>query len=380
MDKVTVGSLCKKNAELIKMPADALIDYFDIASIDNKNKTITEFSSYEFGKAPSRARTAVNKNSILVSTVRPNLNAIAFFNIKTPNIPVVSTGFCVLDCKEDTNPLFLFYFLQSKSFIDEMVSKATGASYPAVSDKIVRNALIPAYSYEKQTKIADILDRLYSLATNKKQQLSKLDQLVKARFVEMFDNRKYPYKRIDDVCSTIVDCPHSTPKYNGELKNPAIRTSEIKKGYIAWDSMKYVSDEEYQERTSRLTPTAGDIVYGREGSLGNAAILPEGYKFCLGQRVMLLRPDYDLCSSGYLLHAIISDDIYRQVMKKNNASTVAHVNVKDVKQFIIKLPPLNEQKKFEVELNKINQIKLLVKQSLEKLETLKKSLMQEYFG
>ena len=198
--------------------------------------------------------------------------------------------------------------------------------------------------------------------------------------VEMFDDGKSPLKTVEELCSDIVDCPHTTPKYTGKLKNPAIRTSEIKKGYITWDSMRYVSDEEYEERVSRLRPETGDIVYGREGTFGNAAILPEGYKFCLGQRVMLLRPDYTKCSSEYLLHAVISDDVYRQAVGKNNASTVAHVNVKDVKQFKIPLPSFDKQNQFATFVHQVDKSKIEVQKSLDEAQILFDSLMQQYFG
>ena len=198
--------------------------------------------------------------------------------------------------------------------------------------------------------------------------------------MELFNSSNYPTYAVDQLCSHIVDCPHTTPKYSGFLCNPAIRTSEIKKGYIDWETMRYVSDEEYEERTARLKPEAGDIVYGREGTFGNAAVLPEGYKFCLGQRVMLLRPDYLKCTSAYLLHAVISDDVYRQALERNNASTVAHVNVSDVKKFKIPLPPLEVQKLFAAFVEQTNKSKLTIQASLDKLELLKKSLMQQYFG
>ena len=152
------------------------------------------------------------------------------------------------------------------------------------------------------------------------------------------------------------------------MKNPAIRTSEIKKGYIAWDTMRYVSDEEYEERIARLKPEAGDIVYGREGTFGNAAILPDGYNFCLGQRVMLLRPDYSKCTSEYLLHAVISDDVYRQALEKNNASTVAHVNVKDVKLFKIPLPSFDKQNQFAAFISQTDKSKFYARLCIDLLQ------------
>ena len=215
-----------------------------------------------------------------------------------------------------------------------------------------------------QTRIVHELNTVSNIILKYKQELLLLDELVRARFVEMFGDNKYEELAVEKVCTSIVDCPHTTPKYNGDLRNPAIRTSEIKKGFITWDTMKYVSDEEYIERTARLKPQQGDIVYGREGTFGNAAILPKGYKFCLGQRVMLLRPNNEFCISQYLLRALISDEVYNQALAKNNASTVAHVNVKDVKNFMIPVPPLELQNQFASFVEEIDKSRLLSNHSL----------------
>ena len=231
-----------------------------------------------------------------------------------------------------------------------------------------------------QTRIVHELNTVSNIILKYKQELLLLDELVRARFVEMFGDNKYEELAVEKVCTSIVDCPHTTPKYNGDLRNPAIRTSEIKKGFITWDTMKYVSDEEYIERTARLKPQQGDIVYGREGTFGNAAILPKGYKFCLGQRVMLLRPNNEFCISQYLLRALISDEVYNQALAKNNASTVAHVNVKDVKNFMIPVPPLELQNQFASFVEEIDKSRSRIQKSLEASQELFDSLMQEYFG
>lgn len=246
--------------------------------------------------------------------------------------------------------------------------------------KWLKEAEIEYPNNTEQRSIVSILDRLSDIIDARKAELQKLDELIKVRFVEMFDDGESPMKTVEELCSEIVDCPHTTPRYEGELKHPAIRTSEIKKGYIAWDTMRYVSDEEYEERVARLRPEKGDIVYGREGTFGNAAVLPGGYSFCLGQRVMLLRPDYSKCTSEYLLHAVISDDVYRQAVEKNNASTVAHVNVKDVKQFKVPLPSFEKQRSFAYYVSQVEKSKAAVQQALDKAKLLFDSLMQKYFG
>ena len=235
-------------------------------------------------------------------------------------------------------------------------------------------------SSDEQNHVVEVLDKVTELISLRKQQLAKLDELVKARFVEMFENSSWPNTSLNDICSEIVDCPHSTPKYEGNLEHPAIRTTEIKKGYIDWDSMKYVSEEEYQKRIKSLKPVPGDIVYGREGTYGNAAIIPDGYEFCLGQRVMLFRPNKTKCISAYVLYAILSDHVKRQADEKNVGATVPHVNVADAKQFDVVLPPLSIQNQFAAFVEHVDKQKQTVQQSLEKLELMKKALMQEYFG
>lgn len=233
-----------------------------------------------------------------------------------------------------------------------------GATRQKLTQAAMRQMTIPFRSIEDQKIVVSKIKTVEQIKKLRNKQLDSLDALIKARFVEMFDDGLSPIKTVEEMCSEIVDCPHTTPKYEGDLKNPAIRTSEIKKGYITWDTMRFVSDEEYEERVARLRPKAGDIVYGREGTFGNAAILPEGYKFCLGQRVMLLRPDYSKCTSEYLLHAVISDDVYRQAVGKNNASTVAHVNVKDVKQFRVPMPSFEKQNEFAVFVKQVDKSKV----------------------
>ena len=154
MEKIKLGDLCKPSGRQIKEDKDTLIDYIDISAVDNETKKVTGYQTITFGESPSRARKAVKRGNILVSTVRPNLNAVALLEEDTPNVSVASTGFCVLESKDDVDPRFIFNFCKSKPFIDDMVSQATGASYPAVSDKIVRSALIPKYSYQEQQHIS----------------------------------------------------------------------------------------------------------------------------------------------------------------------------------------------------------------------------------
>lgn len=233
---------------------------------------------------------------------------------------------------------------------------------------------------EKQSIIVDILDNICHIINARQQELKKLDDLVRARFVELFSGT---YKEVvaEDVCTQIIDCPHSTPKYDEEnLIYPAIRTSEIQDGAISWESMKYVGAVEYEKRIKRLKPEKGDIVYAREGTYGDCVILPERHKFCLGQRTMLFRPDYRICTSAYLHAALRSDAVKRQADESNAGSTVPHVNLADAKRFHFPLPPIELQRRFADFVTQVDKSKAAVQKALDETQLLFDSLMQEYFG
>lgn len=185
--------------------------------------------------------------------------------------------------------------------------------------------------------------------------------------------------RLGTLASFVVDCPHSTPQKSACVTNhPCIRTSEIKGGVIVWDSMQYLDESNYQARISRLKPQEGDIVYAREGAYGDAVILPNTHEFCLGQRTMMLRMALRSITE-YVHKAIISPFVYSQAVKLNREGTtsVGHVNLSDIVNFIIPLPPLSEQKRI---VSKIEELMPLVEEygkAQERLEALNKELPEK---
>ena len=271
------------------------------------------------------------------------------------------------------------YLCYSLMFYD-VSGLVNGATRQKLTQADMRKMEIPVPPLEEQRRIAALLDKVSDLIAKRRAQLDKLDLLVKSRFVEMFGEENTNITA-EEACEVIVDCPHSTPKYIGKNKiYPAIRTSEIKNGQIDWTSMLYVDVEEYKQRTKRLVPVAGDIVYAREGTYGDCVILPEQHRFCLGQRTMLFRPNHNICTSEYLHQALRSDAVKCQADESNAGSTVPHVNVADAKKFTFSLPSLEKQKEFSNFVERTNKSKLTIQQSLDKLEILKKALMQQYFG
>ena len=280
-----------------------------------------------------------------------------------------------------------FFVHQVGLILENAASDAHGATMKHLT-KPVFDAL-PFYlpPYEKQCEIAEVLDKVTSLISLRKQQLAKLDELVKARFVEMFGDPVYnemhwETKRLIDICRTIVDCPHSTPHYTTkDTGYKCIRTSAVKKNKILWEKVECISKQEYEERIKRKRPEKGDVIYTREGAiLGIAAVIDRDYNVALGQRSMLLSPDIYKCTPCFLSMAMNFDSFLGKALGGVSGSASPHINVGDIKALEIIAPPIEIQNQFSTFVEQVDQQKQTVQESLEKLELMKKALMQEYFG
>ncbi len=160
--------------------------YVDITSIDRQSKTIVEPKLLKTEDAPSRARKHISANDILVSTVRPNLNAVAKVPEHLDN-QIASTGFCVLrpDTKKITSE-YLFAIVQSQYFIDHLVQNETGANYPAVSDGIILDTPIPVPPLPLQEEFARVVARVEGLRRRMAEAERQAEGLFQSLLAESF--------------------------------------------------------------------------------------------------------------------------------------------------------------------------------------------------
>lgn len=208
---------------------DAPFLYIDLSAVDAKWKTITSPISLLGKEAPSRARQVIHQDDVLVSTVRPNLNSVACVPASLDGA-TASTGFCILRPKSSALvSRYLFHWVRSSNFINLMVRRATGASYPAVSDRIVKESLIPLPPVSEQQRIAAILDQADALRVRRSQQLGHLDALPQAIFHKMF-GRSTEWSELSTLCSF-----HSGG-------TPAKEDSESWRSEVPWFSPKDIKD------------------------------------------------------------------------------------------------------------------------------------------
>jgi type I restriction enzyme S subunit len=296
----------------------------------------------------------------------------------------IGRGLSALRCKDDK--IIMKYLLHYIRANEKRISNlGTGSTFKAITISELKKIQIPLPPLEDQKKIAAILDAADVYRQKTKALLAKYDELTQSLFLDMFGDTKtnpkqLPIKSLEELCDEIIDCPHSTPNYvECSTDFPCIRTTELDNGAINWSKMKYLDYEGYIERTRRLVPKEGDIIYGREGSFGEAAIVPADCKMSLGQRVMLFRPNSNLINSKFLHAVVRSNGVYQQALRVTSGSTVGHINVKDIKKFKLIVAPLVLQNQFEERVQAVEQQKAQAQASLEKAEELFNSLLQRAF-
>lgn len=160
-------------------------------------------------------------------------------------------------------------------------------------------------------------------------------------FIEKNPLKSYNGKTIKliDLCDSITDCNHSTPKWMNDGKI-VIRSFNIKKGKLLLTEVSYTDEISFQERIFRSKPNPGDLIITREAPMGEVCIIPDGIECCLGQRLVLIKPNLDKINNHYLLYALLSEHAQKQIRQSDNTgSTVSNLRIPDLKNIKI---PLNE--------------------------------------
>lgn len=283
-------------------------------------------------------------------------------------------GFKNLICSEKIYNRYLYHYLKGKA--EYLNSLGRGATFKEISKAIVENIEIPLPPLAEQRKIAAVLDKVSDLIAKRRQQLAKLDELVKARFVEMF-GLGYSESTLLSLCNIIDYRGKTPPKVDFGL--PFITAKNIKMHHMTLEPKEYISKETYDKVMVRGFPREGDVVFTTEAPLGNVCRIPHfDTEFYIGQRIVTLQTT--ALHPVYLEYALDTESFKQKIAEKSSGSTVTGIRVRLLEQLTIPVPPLKLQNQFAGFVEQIEKNKAAISCSLEKLERLKQALMQEYFG
>lgn len=286
--------------------------------------------------------------------------------------------------KSKVSSEFIFWLLKGKNA--ELNSKGTGSTFKAISRKVLEETKVPKISLEKQKEFSEILERIYGVIQARKEELQKLDELIKARFVEMFGDPElnpmgWEQVTLNDVCSSIVRGPFGSALKKEFFVEPDETTYKVYEQKHAIQKSAsigtyYITEEKYQE-LKRFECLPGDILMSCSGTMGELYQLPDGCekgvinqalcKFTLNERIL------PICFLVYMKQTIGNLET-----KGSGIQNIAAVSY--VKQMPINLPPMDVQNEFEQFVHQVDKSKVAVQKALDEAQQLFDSLMQEYFG
>ena len=291
----------------------------------------------------------------------------------------------VFDKEVDVSKKYFVYAVKYK--LEELSRKSHGATMKHVIKKDFDNTKIPFPSFVRQKEIAERLEKTSKIISGRKKQLQKLDELIQARFVELFGEpstnpRGWTETTVGDECFYIKDGPHkSLPdigKENGG--HPFISVRNIVNGYIDFSTARYISDEDFAEAIKKCHPEKGDILYSKGGTTGIAKFIDIDEEFANWVHVAVLKFDKSKLNGIFFENMLNGAYCYEQSQRLTKGIANRDLVLSAMAQIKMYRPPIELQNQFAGFVNQVNKSKVEIQQALEKTQLLFDSLMQQYFG
>lgn len=293
-------------------------------------------------------------------------------------------GFKNLICSERINNRYLYWFLKGNT--EFLNSLGRGATFKEISKKIVASIEINVPPMEQQLVAVNNLERIAAIIQLRKQQLQKLDELVKARFVEMFGNFVYERDRwstckIGDISDTIDPQPsHRTPPVSLDgIPYIGIAECNYKTLQIDFANARKVGQDVLQEHLNRYTLDKGDFIIGKIGTIGKPFFLPVKQTYTLSANTVLIKPN-KLRVEPQFLFAVFQSEYMELIIDAEKKSTSQPAfGIQKVRKIDIPMPPLELQQQFAAFVEQASKSKVTVQKALDEAQLLFDSLMQKYF-
>lgn len=360
------------------------IPWVKISDFRGKLLKETEESITELGLNCSSAK-VFPKGTILYS-IFATLGEVSILNIDAATNQAIA-GITITDESVDVN--YLYYFLIS---LKEQVNRiGRGVAQNNINLSILRNIEVPLPDHSTQKNISFTLDRVDYVIDLYHQQLEKMDELVKSRFIEMFGDMAdpkctHPKCKLSEACkdSDDIKCgPFGTQLSKDEYQQSGVAVWEIPQVNSNFNEVPthFVTNEKAEQlKAYSLKP--GDIAMSRKGNVGRCGLFPDGYaEGIIHSDVLRIRADKKRVNPCFLMYQLhYSGDVQRQIEMVSSGAIMAGINVTKLKSIEVYVPDFKLQEQFATFVQATDKSKLAVQKSLDELEILKKSLMQKYFG
>ena len=240
----------------------------------------------------------------------------------------------------------------------------TGATIPHIYFKDYKNEEFNLDSLDRQKEIVSTLNKIEKVIESRTKELELLDELIRARFVELFGNpldgtAKYPIHQVGEVANSVDPQPsHRTPPVEeGGIPYVSIKDCDYKTGKIDFEGARKVSLKVLEEHMNRYTLHDGDFVVGKIGTIGNPVFVPVRNDYTLSANVVLIQPNSELVSPYFLKYSFESDFVERQFAEAKNSTSQASFGIQKVRTVEVMNPDLDVQREFEIFVKQVDKSK-----------------------
>ena len=363
----------------IKYP-DTVFEMYSVPIYD------TGHPEYLRGSEIGSSKVIVRKNDVLICKINPRINRVWVVSDESEYQNIASSEWIVVR-SSTYNPYYLAWYFRSKRFKGLMISEVTGigGSLTRAQPKAVAEYPVPIVSQNRQFYIVDVLNRINSIITARRQELLRLDELIKARFVEMFGDESNPYQwpviSVADVANVSVGVVIKPAQYYTDAEHgiKAFRSLNIGPMTIKDGDWVYFSYEG-NVKNAKSQLKENDLLIVRSGAPGTACVVPKQYEGCNAIDIIIARPNTKQINPYYLCMYTNMPHGKRQIKEGTGGAAQQHFNVGKYNKLQLMLPPMSLQKEFVDFIALIDKSKTEVQKSLDEAQLLFDSLMQQYFG
>ena len=295
-------------------------------------------------------------------------------------------GFKNLICSQKIYNRYLYWFLKGNT--EYLNSLGRGATFKEISKQIVASIEINVPDMEQQMQAAENLERVSSIIRLRKQELQKLDDLIKARFVELFVNSEavpdWPHCTITEVSKEMRTGPFGSALHHDEFVDNGVFVLGIDNAVenkFSYNRMRYITEEKYQQ-LKRYTVRPGDVIITIMGTVGRSAVIPPDMPKAINTKhLACITPDPEKVDAYFLSCAFqIHPDIQMQLQKQCKGAIMDGLNLTIIKGLSFSIPPIDRQKQFVKFYEQTDKSKAVIQKALDEAQLLFDSLMQQYFS
>ena len=253
-------------------------------------------------------------------------------------------------------------------------------AYPSISLVDIGDMEISYGNRQEQKEAVIFLNAIQKIIKQRREEIKKLDDLVKSQFIEMFGTiPKDRYAPLDRVCKIITDGTHQPPQFSNS-GIPFLFVSNLANNEINYQTQKFISKDTYKELIKRTPIQIGDVLLSTVGSYGHPAVVTDDREFCFQRHIAYFKPNPQMIDSRFLYGALLSPIGQEQIERAVKGIAQKTLNLSEIRKIRIPLPSYEHQKQYSAFYEQTDKSKFRIKQSLEKLETCYNAMLQKYFG